>query len=124
MAVSRKRLMIPPPPTKKKKQSANTDGGTPAPDARKEISKKPSVRYFELTAKLKGTTKMNKNVYSLPLHVYTRPFYACTVTLSHDRRQMKQIQRYDYLVPRSLVDEAEGENWSNPICVPDRPSEM
>ena len=42
-----------------KNQSADIDEGTPARDARKEIlSKKPSVRHFKLTAKLKGTKKM------------------------------------------------------------------
>lgn len=89
-----------------KNQSANTDGGTPARDALKEIRKKRSVGHFKLTAMLKGTKKVNKNVYSLPLHVCTRPFHIWT--LSHDSRQMKQIQRYDYLVPRSLVDERSG----------------
>ena len=46
---------------------------------------------------------MNKNVYSLPMYVCTRSFHGWT--LSHDRRQMKQIQSYDNLVLRSLVDE-------------------
>ena len=58
-----------------KNQSANTDGGTPPRDAQKEIRKKRSVGHFKLTAKLKGTKKMNKNVHSLPLHVFTRPFH-------------------------------------------------
>ena len=49
---------------------------------------------------------MKRNVYSLPLYVYTRPFHAWK--LSHDSRQIQQIQRYDYLVPRSLVDERSG----------------
>ena len=70
-----------------KNQSANTDGGTPARDALKEIRKKRSVGHFKLTAMLKGTKKVNKNVYSLPLHVCTRPFHIWT--LSHDSRQMK-----------------------------------
>ena len=89
-----------------KNQSANTDGGTPPCEAREEITKKRSVGHFKLTAKLKGSKKVNKNIYSLPLHVCTKPFHIWT--LSHDSRQLKQIQRYDYLVPRSLVDERSG----------------
>ena len=84
-----------------KNQSANTDGGAPACDALKEIRKTRSVRHFKLTAKLKGTKKVNKNAYSLPLYVCTRPFHMWT--LSHDSKQMKQIQRTIISYPDLLL---------------------
>ena len=59
---------------------------------------------------------MNKNVYSLPVYVCTRSFHGWT--LSHDRRQMKQIQRYNNLALRSLVDERSGyENNATTIAM-------
>ena len=82
----------------------------------KRDKKKLSVQHFKLTALLKGTKKMKENVYSLPLYVCTRSFHGWT--LSHDRRQMKQIQRYNNLALRSLVDERSGyENNATTIAM-------
>ena len=59
---------------------------------------------------------MKENVYSLPLYVCTRSFHGWT--LSHDRRQMKQIHRYNNLVVRSLVDVRSGyENNATTIAM-------